>query len=141
MSQRHTIGIIGARGHVGAELIGLIAAHPRLELAFVSSRELAGKPVRADSSVPEPRDGSATVYENLDPAACASRDADVVILAMPNDKAAPFVAALDPETVVVDLSADYRFDEAWHYGLPELFRKSYAGDPPRRCGPGGSSRR
>ena len=32
------VGIVGARGHTGAELIRLIAAHPALELAFVSSR-------------------------------------------------------------------------------------------------------
>jgi N-acetyl-gamma-glutamyl-phosphate reductase common form len=39
--------------------------------------------------------------------------------------AAPFVAALDarsPRTIAIDLSADYRFDEAWFYGLPELNR-------------------
>lgn len=125
---RYTIGIIGARGHVGAELIGLIAAHPRLELAFVSSRELAGQPVRTDANALPSVGGLATHYENLGPEACAARGADVVILAMPNDKAAPFVAALDDSTVVVDLSADYRFDESWHYGLPELFRRSYAGE-------------
>ena len=38
-----TLGIIGARGHTGAELIKLVAAHPRLRLAFVSSRERAGQ--------------------------------------------------------------------------------------------------
>ena len=37
--------LVGARGHVGAELIRLIAAHPRFELAFVSSRERAGQRV------------------------------------------------------------------------------------------------
>lgn len=42
---RKTVGIVGARGHTGAELIRLIARHPQLELAFVSSRELDGKPV------------------------------------------------------------------------------------------------
>ena len=40
---KKTIGIVGARGHTGAELIRLIAGHPDLELAFVSSRELAGQ--------------------------------------------------------------------------------------------------
>ncbi|MGO4779730.1 N-acetyl-gamma-glutamyl-phosphate reductase, partial [Lysobacter sp. 2RAB21] len=40
-----TVGIVGARGHVGADLIRLIAAHPRFELAFVSSRELVGQPL------------------------------------------------------------------------------------------------
>ena len=35
------IGIVGARGHVGAELIRLVAGHPAFDLAFVTSRELA----------------------------------------------------------------------------------------------------
>src|SRR3546814_16071544 len=42
-----TVGIVGARGHTGAELIRLIAGHPRFELVFVSSRELDGQPVSA----------------------------------------------------------------------------------------------
>ena len=65
MSDKKTIGIIGARGHTGAELIRLIAAHPALELAFVSSRELDGQRVagHSDAYTGELR------YENLDPAA------------------------------------------------------------------------
>src|SRR3546814_12733030 len=52
-----------------------------------------------------------------------------LVLALPNGMAAPFVAALDeqaPGTVVVDLSADYRFDDTWHYGLPERSRTGAA---------------
>ena len=116
---KFSLGIVGARGHTGAELIRLIAAHPRIELAFVSSRELDGQRV-ADHN-----DGyrGELRYESLDPQAVAAKGADAVILALPNGKAGPFVAALDaarPETVIVDLSADYRFDNAWYYGLPEL---------------------
>jgi len=47
---------------------------------------------------------------------------------LPNGKAAPFVAAVDaiaPQTLVIDLSADYRFDDGWYYGLPELTRGNY----------------
>ena len=40
---RASIGIVGARGHVGGELIRLIATHPTFELAYVSSRELDGQ--------------------------------------------------------------------------------------------------
>ncbi|MDE2245315.1 MAG: N-acetyl-gamma-glutamyl-phosphate reductase [Xanthomonadaceae bacterium] len=121
-----TVGIVGARGHTGAELIRLIAAHPRLELAFVSSRELDGQ--RVAEHVAEY--AGALHYANLDAGQAARRGADAVILALPNDKAAPFVAALDvaaPDTVIVDLSADYRFDDAWYYGLPELTRMRYTG--------------
>ncbi len=126
MTRKKTIGIVGARGHTGSELIRLVAAHPGLELAFVSSRELDGRRV-ADHN-----DGFAGElrFESLDADAVAAKGADAVILALPNGKAAPFVAAIDaakPDTVIVDLSADYRFDPAWYYGLPELTRGRYAG--------------
>ena len=121
-----SIGIVGARGHTGAELIRLIAAHPALELAFVSSRELDGQRVDAhnDAFRGELR------YENLEPEAVAAKRADVVVLALPNGKAAPYVEAIDatvPDTLVVDLSADYRFDRTWYYGLPELTRETWRG--------------
>ncbi len=123
---QHRVGIVGARGHTGAELIRLIADHPRLELAFVSSRELAGRPVAAQ--VPE--FAGNLHYEQLDPDAAAARGADAVILALPNGHAAAWVAAFDaraPRTVIVDLGADFRFDDTWYYGLPELTRARYAG--------------
>lgn len=120
------IGIIGARGHTGAELIRLIAGHPQLELAFVSSRELDGTAV-ADSVVGY--EGELR-YSNLDAQQTAQQTADAVVLALPNGKAAPYVEAIDaaaPERVIVDLSADYRFDRRWYYGLPELTRGNYEG--------------
>ena len=122
----YTLGIVGARGHTGSELIKLVSAHPRIELAFVSSRELAGQPVAAHNAAYH----GDLCFENLDPAAVAAKSADAVILALPNGKAEPYVAALDatrPHSVIVDLSADYRFDASWYYGLPELTRQRYAG--------------
>ena len=45
-------------------------------------------------------------------------------MALPNGVCKPFVDAINeagkPEAVIVDLSADYRFDSSWTYGLPEL---------------------
>jgi len=122
----YTLGIVGARGHTGAELIKLVAAPPRLQLAFVSSRELDGKPL-ADH---HPEYTGELHYENLYADAVAAKGVDAVILALPNGLAAPFVAAIQaakPETVIVDLSADYRFDGQWYYGLPELTRGRYQG--------------
>lgn len=121
-----TVGIVGARGHTGAELIRLVAAHPSLELAFVSSRELAGQPVSAhvDGFEGDLR------YGNYPPQAVAGQGADAVVLALPNGKGEPFVTAVAadaPGTVIVDLSADHRFDPQWRYGLPELGRERIAG--------------
>lgn len=126
MAAKKTIGLVGARGHTGAELIRLIARHPQLELGFVSSRELAGQPVsqHIEGFVGELR------YENLGHEEVAQHGVDAVILALPNGKSAEIVAALQgsaPDTVIVDLSADHRFIEDWYYGLPELTRRSYAG--------------
>lgn len=131
---KKTVGIIGARGHTGAELIRLIAGHPGLELAFVSSRELAGERVTDHN----PGFSGELRYENLAPEAAALRCVDAVILALPNGKGETFIEALNAaggtqaesdrqSPVIVDLSADHRFDAAWYYGLPELTRLRYAG--------------
>ena len=127
MSNKKTIGIVGARGHTGTELIRMIAAHPALELAFVSSRELDGQRVAEHNDVY----AGGLRFEALDPAAVAAKRADVVILALPNGKAAPYVEAIDaaaPDTLILDLSADYRFDKTWYYGLPELTRDKWRGE-------------
>jgi len=124
MIMKARIGLIGARGHVGGELIRLIAGHPRFELAFVSSRERAGQAVAEY----HPGTGGTLRYIEATPENVVSHPVDALVLALPNGKAAPFVAAIDadaPDTVVLDLSADYRFDAGWYYGLPELTRKNY----------------
>ncbi|MBE1159976.1 N-acetyl-gamma-glutamyl-phosphate reductase [Dyella acidiphila] len=121
------IGIVGARGHTGAELIRLVAAHPSLELAYVSSRELDGQ--RVDAHVSDYQGDlrySSPAHEDL-----PALDADVVVLALPNGKAAVCVQAFDAagrDPVIVDLSADYRFDNNWYYGLPELTRNKWRGE-------------
>ena len=126
MSGTYSVGLVGARGYVGSELIRLLAAHPNLELAFVSSRERDGE--RVDAHEPEYR--GELRYVNFDPSQAAAASVDAIVLALPNGKAAPYVEAVDASsasTVLVDLSADYRFDESWYYGLPELTRGRYAG--------------
>ncbi len=124
MSKR--IGIIGARGHVGSELIHLIMTHPLLELAFVSSRERAGQPLRDH----EPNYHGDLSYVALGPQQAAEQGVDALVLALPNGMAEPYVEALEAktlDTVVIDLSADYRFNDDWYYGLPELTRGAAPG--------------
>lgn len=121
MSTPFLVGIVGARGHTGRELIRLIAGHPELMLAYAVSREFAGRPV-ADIA---PEDKDECVFEALGPDEAAKRRADVVILALPDGAGQPYVDAIEkhaPDRIVIDLSADYRFDDSWVYGLPELHR-------------------
>ena len=121
------VGIVGARGHVGAELIRLLVSHPNVELAYVGSRELDGQRLsdHIDTYVGELR------YSSPANEALPALGADAVVLALPNGKAAACVAAFDAahsNPVIVDLSADYRFDDGWYYGLPELTRTRYRGE-------------
>ena len=114
------IGIVGARGYTGAELLKLVANHPHLELDFVSSREQLGATV----------EGFSATYLDHDPEALSDRDVDAVVLAVPNGKTQPYIDAFEskrPSAVIVDLSADRRFDPEWQYGLPELTRDRAAG--------------
>lgn len=126
-TSKKRIGIVGARGHTGAELIRLVAAHPSLELAYVSSRELNGQ--RVEDHVEAYKGDlrySSPAHEDL-----PALDADVVVLALPNGKASVCVEAFDAagkDPVIVDLSADYRFDDSWYYGLPELTRNKWRGE-------------
>ncbi|TPX72559.1 hypothetical protein CcCBS67573_g05779 [Chytriomyces confervae] len=127
------VGIIGARGYTGQELIKLIDNHPSLELSHVSSRELKGKPVADYSS-------SQVIYSSLSPQDLpANTDVDAWVLALPNKICKPFVDALEgakSKAVVVDLSADYRFTDSWTYGLPELYGRDKMRQATRISNPG-----
>lgn len=129
------IGLVGARGHTGRELIAILGRRDDMALAFAVSRAMAGEPVTALA----PEAPAGLLFEALSPEEIAARGADAVILAMPNGQAAAYVAAIEaaaPETVIVDLSADHRFDDAWTYGLPELYGRDALGGATRIANPG-----
>ena len=118
MPERHSIGVVGARGHTGGELLRLLSAHPNADVAYAGSRELAGEPVPALDGL---------VFGDLDAEGVAGLGLDAVVLALPNGVSEPFVEAMSPDTIIIDISADHRFDDAWAYGLPELNRDKIAG--------------
>jgi N-acetyl-gamma-glutamyl-phosphate reductase len=62
----------------------------------------------------------------LEPTDVSAHPADAWVLALPNGLAAKWaesICAAFPDSVILDLSADYRFDPEWTYGLPERFRE------------------
>lgn len=133
------VGIIGASGFTGAELLRIAAHHPDLEVAFATGDTQAGQLVAAlypSLAAAYPQLG----FTAYDPAAAAGLD--VVFLGLPHGASQSIV----PELVgkvghLVDLAADFRLKDAalypqWYgeahvapdlladfaYGLPELFR-------------------
>eukprot|EP00158_Paraphelidium_tribonemae_P006612 Partr_v1_DN27900_c0_g1_i2_m22913 putative n-acetyl-gamma-glutamyl-phosphate reductase len=122
-SSSKRVGLIGARGFTGQELISLIDKHRDFELAAISSRELKG------TDLTLPHSGNRVRYENLsadDVKRMSQGDIDCWVLALPNGICKPFVEAITSSgksyPSVVDLSADYRFTKEWIYGLPELYK-------------------
>ncbi|WP_133498491.1 N-acetyl-gamma-glutamyl-phosphate reductase [Cognatilysobacter terrigena] len=123
---RIPVSLIGARGHVGAELMRLIVDHPCFDLVHAASRERAGQPVAEQVAGASP----GLRYSAPLPDELPVLTDGAYVLALPNGMAGPYVEAIQriaPTAVIIDLSADYRFDPAWHYGLPEL-----ADSAPRR---------
>lgn len=122
------VALIGARGYTGQALIDLLNSHPYMDLMHVSSRELAGQVTRGYSK-------RKIIYENIGPEDVGKLEKkgeiDCWIMALPNGVCNPYIEAIDEaskgrekKSVVIDLSADYRFEKTWTYGLPELTKRS-----------------
>ena len=110
------IGLIGARGHTGLELVKLIEKHPYMDLTVASSRSMVGKPL--NHMFPETT--TDLIFCDVNPKELPEyNDVHLWVLAMPNGAAKQFVDEMPKHVKVVDLSADYRFDPTWQYGLPE----------------------
>ena len=131
-----TVAVIGAAGFGGAVAAAISRRHPSIELTAVTARSDAGR--RHDEIYPRYR--VPLELETFDPDAIAER-ADSALVAYPHKAAAPAVRALRERGLkVVDLSADFRLDQAayehWYqpheapellaeavYGLPEAHRE------------------
>ena len=123
-SSSKRVALIGARGYTGSNLVSLLNNHPSLHLSHVSSRELAGQSLEGYTK-------SSITYRNLQIGDIKNLEAngeiDAWIMALPNGICKPFVDAINSvesgKSIIVDLSADYRFEKDWTYGLPGAHRK------------------
>ena len=109
------VGVIGAGGYTGGELLRLLAFHPKVDIAFAQSNSQSGKAV-------------ATVHDDL----FQLKDlyflsnppllADVIFLCMGHGKSSIFMKEnVIPNGVkCIDLGNDFRLDSSFIYGLPEL---------------------
>lgn len=126
-TDRKRVALIGARGYTGQALVSLLSNHPHLELSHVSSRELAGYPLEGytKNEVKYTNIGVEDLRK-LERGEGPGAPPDAYIMALPNGVCKPFVEAVqdggknkkDGHGIIVDLSADYRFENGWTYGLP-----------------------
>lgn len=115
------VGIVGANGYAGAEVLRLISEHPFAEPVAVTSRAQLGKTVK-DAFPALPSTLTFSDVDNPELKCC-----DAVFVALPQTAGAALVGELiDAGVRVVDLSADYRFDDI------ALYEKTYNAIHPRR---------
>ncbi len=138
------VGVVGASGYTGAELMRLLTSHPGMEPVVATSREFAGHDIAR--VYPNLSSFSGRAFEPLDEEKLL--DLDLVFLALPHGASMGIGARLaSAGTRVVDLSADFRLHDPeayprwfgrehsaaewlgkWAYGLPELHRDEIRGN-------------
>jgi N-acetyl-gamma-glutamyl-phosphate reductase len=134
------IGIVGASGYTGAELLRLAAAHPALEVAWAAGGTQAGNPIAAVYPSLAPAYPTLS-FSSYDPAAVDGLD--LVFCALPHGESQQLMPELRKRASrVVDLAGDFRLQDPavyrqWYgeshqcpdlladfaYGLPELCRE------------------
>ena len=119
-SNRIKIAILGASGYTGAELIRLLSRHPDAELALLTAERHAGKPLGEVF----PHLGGLELPPLIKIADADWDKAELVFCALPHSTTQEVVAALPRRLKVIDLSADFRLEDAeeyakW-YGHPHL---------------------
>lgn len=139
-----TVGIIGASGYGGVELLRLLASHPGMDLAWATGDSQAGQPIAGLYPSLAPAYARQT-FAAWDPA--LATDTDLVFCALPHGASQSVLPVLRGRVDhLVDLAADFRLADAglyptWYgqthtapellddfaYGLPELFRKDLVG--------------
>ncbi len=140
----YSVGILGASGFTGVELLRLCAQHPELSVSYATGDSQAGS--RAASVYPS----LATHYPNLvfsEFDLASALRCDVVFLCLPHEAALEIAPQLVGKVrLVVDLSAAFRLQDTslyprWYgfeqtqptlvkqavYGLPEMYRSALAG--------------
>ncbi|MGG6297511.1 N-acetyl-gamma-glutamyl-phosphate reductase [Leptolyngbya sp. AN02str] len=142
-SNKIPVGVVGASGYGGVQLVRLLLDHPLLELVYIGGNSTAGK--LFGDIYPHLGHRVPLVVEPVDLEVIGDR-CQIVFLSLPNGLAFQMAPRLlEKGCKVLDLSADYRFSdlptyERWYgqeradqaiastavYGLPELYRDRIA---------------
>ena len=104
------VAVVGATGYAGAELVRILASHPETDLTILTSRQYAG--IRFDQVYPAMAGRIDIVCQDYSTEQVC-QNADLVFMALPHKLPMSFVPdILSKGKKVVDLSADFRFNDA-----------------------------
>ncbi|HJO95809.1 MAG TPA: N-acetyl-gamma-glutamyl-phosphate reductase [Victivallales bacterium] len=127
------IGIIGAAGYSGEELLKILFTHPNIEISFITSRKYSGEKIGNIF----PRFSSNEIsFEYPDLNLIKKHNVDVVFLALPHGLASEYAVPIYNMGIkVIDISADFRLNSEAKYKefynidhpAPSLLRKSVYG--------------
>lgn len=130
------VGIVGATGYVGEELIRILCQHPQVTGIAAVSRDFPGSSL--DRVFPHLRGHVDLEIMDFEEIPALIDFSDLVFIALPHGLSAPIARqALGRGKRVVDLAADFRLPdpslyEAWYqmpHGAPELLREAVYGLP------------
>ena len=124
------VGVVGASGYAGGELLRLLAAHQHFETSYIAAGASAGEQITSIHS-------HLTQYANRrfeETKATEINKLDLAFLALPHGESASLVNQIEEKVKVIDLGADFRLRDGaswnkyyggkhagtWVYGLPEL---------------------
>ncbi len=111
MKRKYRAAIYGVSGYAGYELYRILKRHPEVEIEYVTADSSAGK--RLSDIYPTSDETTILRNEQVD-----VEDVDAVFLSLPHGAAKSVVekiSAVSTTAKIIDLSADYRFDEAEEY--------------------------
>jgi N-acetyl-gamma-glutamyl-phosphate reductase len=112
------IGVVGASGYAGGELLRLLAFHPHFEVTAITAHSNAGELIT--SVHPQLQSYSGKKFSAFAPGDFDS--CELIFLALPHGESAKVIAQLPTTSKIVDLGADYRLESA------DQWNKYYGGD-------------
>ncbi len=107
------VGVVGATGYAGAELVRILSGHPGVKLTILTSRKYKGE--KFDGIYPSMAGSVDLVCEEFDSDHICEKT-DVIFMALPHKLPMEIVPGLIKQgKKVIDLSADFRFHDAAKY--------------------------
>jgi len=116
MASKAKVGVLGASGYTGSELVRMLLRHPRVEIALLTAERSAGKQMREVFPQFSPYELPTLVaLESVD---WAASGLDLIFCALPHattQKVIKAIFAAAPSAKIVDLSADFRLADTAAY--------------------------